>query len=216
MTTLPAIADYELPAADQLPANRVDWEVDPARAILLVHDMQIYFTDTFGADSPIIRSIIGNIQRLRAEAEAQNVPVYFTAQPPSQDPQDRGLLTDFWGGGIQDDGRHEIVDDLLPVPESDRITKWRYDAFVRTDLDERIRSSGRDQLVITGIYTHIGCLMTAASAFMRDVQPFLVADATADFSPEYHALGIEYAARRCAHVLDTDTAVRQLAGQRTR
>ncbi|NEE16626.1 isochorismatase, partial [Streptomyces sp. SID7499] len=37
---LPAIVPYPMPAADELPANRVDWTVDPARAVLLVHDLQ--------------------------------------------------------------------------------------------------------------------------------------------------------------------------------
>lgn len=120
-------------------------------------------------------------------------------------------MWDFWGPGIQNDGRDAVIDELQPVPDSDLITKWRYDAFIGTDLKERILAEGRDQLIITGIYAHIGCLMTAASAFMSDIQPFFVADATADFSAHYHALALDYAAQRCAYVLDTDSAVSRLA-----
>ncbi len=210
---LPTIADYSPPSRKDLPENRVDWRIDPDRAVILVHDMQTYFVDAYGPDSDIARGAIANIQRIRAAAEARGVPVYFTAQPPEQQPEQRGLLWDFWGPGIQGDGRHSIVDAFQPIPSEDLITKWRYDAFVRTDLTERIRDAGRDQLVVTGIYAHIGCLMTATSAFMRDIRPFFVADAMADFSADYHALALRYAAERCAYVLDTDKTVAQLQGE---
>jgi hypothetical protein len=50
---------------------------------------------------------------------------------------------------------------------------------VRTDLSTRM--GGRDQLIIVGVYAHIGVLATALDPFMRDIQPFVVADAVADF-----------------------------------
>lgn len=202
---LPTIADYTLPAAAREPDNRVQWDVDPSRAMLLVHDMQQYFIDAYGDESTVADRTVGNIRRLRSAAESAGVPVCFTAQPPKQDPSERGLLWDFWGPGIQDDGRHAIIDSLGPVDDADVITKWRYDAFVRTDLATRLRDAGRDQLVVTGVYAHIGCLMTATSAFMHDIQPFLIADATADFSADHHAMALQYAADRCAVVTDTDS-----------
>lgn len=211
---LPGIPDYTLPGKNELPEGRVDWRIDPDRSVVLVHDMQRYFVDAFGSDSPALREAITNMRRIREAAKQAGVPVYFTAQPPSQKPDQRGLLWDFWGPGIQDDGRHVVVDDLQPVEEPDLITKWRYDAFVGTDLKKRIVGAGRDQLIVTGIYAHIGCLMTAASAFMNDIQPFFAADATADFSAHYHSLALTYAAERCAVVLNSDSVISQLAREK--
>ena len=195
---------------DQEHQNRVNWRVDPARAALLVHDMQRYFVRAFELErdgQPLpdaqINIAIANIRRLLDAAHAANIPVYYTAQPPRQNPADRRLLTDFWGDGLQDDENARILDELAPTESDTVLTKWRYSAFVRSPLEEQLKDLGRDQLIIGGIYAHIGCLTTALEAFMRDIQPFMVADALADFTAEEHRMACEYASGRCARVLNT-------------
>ena len=195
---------------DQEHQNRVNWRVDPARAALLVHDMQRYFVRAFELErdgQPLpdaqINIAIANIRRLLDAAHAANIPVYYTAQPPRQNPADRRLLTDFWGDGLQDDENARILDELAPTEADTVLTKWRYSAFVRSPLEEQLKDLGRDQLIIGGIYAHIGCLTTALEAFMRDIQPFMVADALADFTEKEHRMACEYASGRCARVLNT-------------
>ena len=205
---LPKIAPYSY--REQEHQNRVNWRVDPARAALLVHDMQRYFVRAFELErdgQPLpdaqINIAIANIRRLLDAAHAANIPVYYTAQPPRQNPADRRLLTDFWGDGLQDDESAQILDELAPTEADTVLTKWRYSAFVRSPLEEQLKDLGRDQLIIGGIYAHIGCLTTALEAFMRDIQPFMVADALADFTTEEHRMACEYASGRCARVLNT-------------
>ena len=205
---LPKIAPYSY--REQEHQNRVNWRVDPARAALLVHDMQRYFVRAFelerdGQHLPDaqINIAIANIRRLLDAAHAANIPVYYTAQPPRQNPADRRLLTDFWGDGLQDDENAQILDELAPTEADTVLTKWRYSAFVRSPLEEQLKDLGRDQLIIGGIYAHIGCLTTALEAFMRDIQPFMVADALADFTEKEHRMACEYASGRCARVLNT-------------
>ena len=205
---LPKIAPYSY--REQEHQNRVNWRVDPARAALLVHDMQRYFVRAFELErdgQPLpdaqINIAIANIRRLLDAAHAANIPVYYTAQPPRQNPADRRLLTDFWGDGLQDDENARILDELAPIEADTVLTKWRYSAFVRSPLEEQLKDLGRDQLIIGGIYAHIGCLTTALEAFMRDIQPFMVADALADFTEKEHRMACEYASGRCARVLNT-------------
>ena len=205
---LPKIAPYSY--REQEHQNRVNWRVDPARAALLVHDMQRYFVRAFELErdgQPLpdaqINIAIANIRRLLDAAHAANIPVYYTAPPPRQNPADRRLLTDFWGDGLQDDESAQILDELAPTEADTVLTKWRYSAFVRSPLEEQLKDLGRDQLIIGGIYAHIGCLTTALEAFMRDIQPFMVADALADFTAEEHRMACEYASGRCARVLNT-------------
>lgn len=212
---LPKIAPYSY--REQEHQNRVNWRVDPARAALLVHDMQRYFVRAFELErdgQPLpdaqINIAIANIRRLLDAAHAANIPVYYTAQPPRQNPADRRLLTDFWGDGLQDDESARILDELAPTEADTVLTKWRYSAFVRSPLEEQLKDLGRDQLIIGGIYAHIGCLTTALEAFMRDIQPFMVADALADFTEEGHRMACEYASGRCARVLNTAEALENI------
>ena len=116
---LPKIAPYSY--REQEHQNRVNWRVDPVRAALLVHDMQRYFVRAFELErngQPLpdaqINIAIANIRRLLDAAHAANIPVYYTAQPPRQNPADRRLLTDFWGDGLQDDENARILDELAP------------------------------------------------------------------------------------------------------
>ena len=212
---LPKIAPYSY--REQEHQNRVNWRVDPARAALLVHDMQRYFVRAFELErdgQPLpdaqINIAIANIRRLLDAAHAANIPVYYTAQPPRQNPADRRLLTDFWGDGLQDDENAQILDELAPTEADTVLTKWRYSAFVRSPLEEQLKDLGRDQLIIGGIYAHIGCLTTALEAFMRDIQPFMVADALADFTEKEHHMACEYASGRCARVLNTAEALEHI------
>jgi bifunctional isochorismate lyase/aryl carrier protein len=193
-----------MPSAAELPQNRVDWRPDPRRAALLVHDMQRHFLAPFAADAEPIQTLMANVAALRDRCGALGIPVVFSAQPGGQTLEQRGLLQDFWGDGIAaGPDAQAIVDELAPRDGERLMTKWRYSAFVRTDLLESLRDQGRDQLLICGIYGHIGCLMTACHAFMQEIEPFFVADAVADFSLEDHRQAISWAARRCAVVTTT-------------
>ncbi|ANY10499.1 isochorismatase family protein [Pseudonocardia sp. HH130630-07] len=211
---IPTIPDYPLPRPDERPADVVTWTVDPARAALLIHDMQRFFLAPFGADSPLVSALVTAVAELRSACVAAGVPVLYTAQPGRMEPQDRGLLADFWGPGMESSPQDRaIVDELAPGADDVVLTKWRYSAFQRTDLLDRLRSHGRDQLVVCGVYAHVGCLMTCVDAFSHDIQPFLVADAVADFTHERHRMALSYAAERCAATPDSDT-VRAALGPR--
>ncbi|MET8051423.1 isochorismatase family protein [Streptosporangium sp. NPDC005286] len=195
---LPQIASYPLPGEGDLPENQVTWRPDPRRAVLLVHDMQNYFLAPFAAGAPPLTGLIDNIGLLREACAGLGVPVVYSMQPSGQNSHQRGLLRDFWGSGIPGSQESEIVASLLPAASDILLTKWRYSAFRMTDLRARMDAMGRDQIIVCGVYAHIGCLMTACDAFMQDLQPFLVADAVADFSEEHHTMALAYAAQRCA------------------
>ncbi|WP_028936988.1 isochorismatase family protein [Pseudonocardia spinosispora] len=214
--SLPSIEPYALPRAEELPTGRVDWRPDPTRAALLVHDMQRYFLAPYVSDAGPVNTVVANIAALLGRSRELGIPVFYTAQPGRQSARDRGLLTEFWGDGIgavidAQPGAEDIVDELAPRPGDVQLTKWRYSAFQRSSFAEQLAELGRDQLLITGVYAHIGCQATAVEAFMRDVRPFLVADAVADFSRRHHDQAVEYVAQRCGVSLLTSDALAALA-----
>lgn len=161
--------------------------------------MQRYF---LGFLPEILRTeLVQNTAQLRDQAAALGVPVAYTAQPGGMTPEQRGLLRDFWGPGMRvTPADREVVEPLAPVSGDWVLTKWRYSAFFKTDLLSRMTTGGRDQLVICGVYAHVGVLMSAVDAFTNDIETFLVADAIADFSEAEHLQALEYAAKRCAVV----------------
>lgn len=212
---IPPIAPYPMPT--EPPENSVRWTPDPRRTVLLIHDMQNYFLDAFPAGRSPTVELTANVLALREYCCSAGVPVVYSAQPGAQEPADRGLLSDFWGPGIGADPREaQIIEPLEPRPGDVRLTKWRYSAFQRTGLAEFLAGHGRDQLVICGVYAHIGVLMTACEAFMRDIETFVVADAVADFSAEHHAMALTYAASRCAVTMTTGRLVGELGPVSTR
>ncbi|MFI8823445.1 isochorismatase family protein [Streptomyces sp. NPDC053431] len=203
MTGIPVIPAYPLPSAGELPANTARWRVAPGRAVLLVHDMQRYFLAPF--PGPTRRELVHRAALLRDRCAGRGMPVAYTAQPGSMSRRERGLLRDFWGPGMRAAPEdREVVPELAPAADDWILVKRRYSAFFRSGLLGRMREAGRDQLVLCGVYGHVGVLATAVEAFTHDIRVFLVADAVGDFSREHHDAALRYAAERCAMVVSTE------------
>lgn len=204
MAGLPKIAPYSLPEQHEVPAARGPWRVESNRAALLIHDMQNYFLGAFSRDAEPIATAVANIAAIAAACRSRGMPVFYTAQNGNQDRRDRGLQADIWGPGMSDAPEQQaIVGDLKPEAGDFVLTKHRYSAFQRSNLEPLMRARGRNQIIITGVYAHIGCMMTAAEAFQLDIEPFIVADAVADFSREQHDLALNWIAGRCGVPITT-------------
>ncbi|MGW2250139.1 isochorismatase family protein [Kitasatospora sp. NPDC001660] len=204
---LPRIEPYDLPDARCLSFNRVDWSLEPARAVLLVHDMQNHFLRAFGQDHPG-GPAARNIGRLLVACRRAGVPVVYTAQPPRRPASAHGLLTEFRGPGLGhllDD--HRITGLLEPLPGETVVTKHRYSAFHGTILSALLALHGRNQLLVTGVHAHLGCLLTTADAFALGLQAFFVADALADYDEQRHWHALRYVAESCGVLTVTEQVV---------
>jgi bifunctional isochorismate lyase/aryl carrier protein len=209
---LPTIQPYPLPTQSELPTPRGAWQPRSERLALLVHDMQRYFLAAFAPDAAPLAPAVANIARLLAHCRARGIPVFYTAQRGNQDRRDRGLQADLWGPGMSATDEHEaILEALAPAPGDHVLVKHRYSAFQRSNLETMMRARGRDQLLVTGVYAHIGCTATVAEGFQRDIESFIAADAVADFSRADHDLALHWIARTCGVPMTTDHLLETLA-----
>lgn len=198
--SIPQIEDYSLQAPDLSATNIVKWEQEDGRSILLVHDMQKYFLDLF--PSALRKTLINNCQKLVSHARKYDIPVVYTAQCGDMTKKERGLLFDIWGKGMSSRTEHTaITGEIAPMAGDEVLTKWRYSAFHATSLDETFRKKNRDQIIICGVFAHVGVLASAVDAYSRDIEVFLVQDGIADFSKQTHLRALTYAAECCAKVL---------------
>ncbi|MDT0401598.1 MULTISPECIES: isochorismatase family protein [Streptomyces] len=212
---VPEIVPHAMPTAAELPRNTAGWVLDPDRAVLLIHDMQRFFVEKLPAFRSPRTELVRHTVALREAAVHAGVPVLYTAQPGGMSPDERGLLADFWGPGMSTDPEDRaVVDELVPDEGDTVLTKWRASAYHGGELLRLLRASGRDQMVLCGIYAHVGVLLTASDGFAHGVQTFVAGDATADFSRGHHRLALSYMAARCAMVLPTGGLVAALDGSR--
>lgn len=204
--TIARITDYPMPAVSDFPASRVNWTVDPQRAMLLVHDMQEYFLAFFEQDGALLQMLKAHCARLCEWARRNGVMVVYSAQPHVQPAERRGVLSQMWGAGITAAVAEQqyISRDLSPAPGDLIIQKWRYSAFRHSELENVMREQQRDQLLICGVYAHIGCMATALDAFMLDIQAFMVGDCLADFSAPLHQQALAQVADCCGSVVSLE------------
>jgi nicotinamidase-related amidase len=86
------------------------------------------------------------------------------------------------GAGSPYDVRAEIgaiSAEVAPIAGEPVITKHYPNAFVQTDLDERLKALGLQQIVLAGFMTHMCINSTAHGGFNLGYAPTVVASATA-------------------------------------
>ena len=159
----------------------------PERSALLVVDMQRYFLEESShAHLSMGGAILENVRKMVASFRDLGRPVVFTRHALLDD-ESPGVMDKWWNDTLRvSDPMSEIVSELMPPDDEDVMRKTKYSAFVGTDLDSRLRSAKVDDVVITGVMTHLCCETTARDAFMRDYDVYIVVDGTASSTEELH------------------------------
>lgn len=89
---------YPLPTPRELPPNRVDWELEPARAALLLRDLQGYYLSALHPDAAA--ALVENVRRLAADCRRAVMPIFASRPSVAREPDERGLMLEFAGMGI--------------------------------------------------------------------------------------------------------------------
>jgi nicotinamidase-related amidase len=78
----------------------------------------------------------------------------------------------------------EVIDDLRPKPTDMILSKRRFSAFFKTDLDQTLRTQSVDTIVVTGMTTEVCVLMTALEGLCHDFSVIILEDCTVSRSKE--------------------------------
>ncbi len=166
-------------------ARHADIVFRPERAALLVLDMQNYFLrEGSHAFIPSAPAILPNIQTLIEAFRSRHRPVIFTRHVNTD--ADAGMMSRWWRDLIRAGSADGEIVPALDASRGIVIPKAQYDAFHHTSLEDLLRGRGADQVVVTGVMTHLCCETTARSAFVRGFAVFFCADGTATYTEEAH------------------------------
>ncbi len=165
--------------------GREGWEISPHRAAVLIHDAIRYYTEKLPPQ--VQAQLAENLASLMSWAEEHRVPVLASVPRPAHSANQRGIGYKLWGIGPTLDQTRDFIAGSLQEPGVPLIRKRSLSAFFATDLETELRRLGRDQLVIGGVFTGGGILATGFDALARDLEFFVVADASADLNSEKHS-----------------------------
>ena len=182
-----------------MPALTLAEKIDPAHAVLLVIDMQndyIHpdgFLGKAGADTQPVIEIVPTLRSLLDTARAAGVHVIHTrnwhrpaTDSPAwldklarlgQDQAHRPAIAGSWGAGWYG---------VEPLPGEEVINKFRYDAFLGTNLEFLLRARGARTVGICATATNVCVESTARAAHMRDFHLVMVGDACASVAVAAH------------------------------
>jgi len=173
--------------------------LDPAKTALIVVDMQNYFVAPgFPAAADEARNVAENINRLADVLRRAGGKVFWiVTEALPDDANDWGNLYEMLGGrgkatrleGLERESEGYAMWPGMDVREEDEtVVKTRYSAIIHgsSDLEERLRRSGVDTVLIAGVATNICCEATARDSMMLGFRTIMVHDSLAAFTDDAH------------------------------
>jgi biuret amidohydrolase len=191
-------------------AEPYPFEFDPARAALVIIDMQRDFLEPggFGAvlgnDVSLLRRAIAPTERLLAAARSAGLTVIHTREGHRPDLADlpaskkwRGRLATGIGDPgpmgrilVRGEAGHDIIPELYPRNGEPVVDKPGKGAFYATDLDAILKNRGIGQLIVCGITTEVCVNTTVREANDRGYDCLVVADCVGSYFPEFQEMGL--------------------------
>lgn len=154
--------------------------INSKRAALLVIDMQTRFYE-------IAEPILGDVLQVIQLCRRIGIPIIFTQHGHSDQESDGGFHRQWWGQLIMEGTEEWKFIPEMEIESDDIIlSKNRYSAFFKTNLDEELQARGIRDIIISGIMTNLCCETTARDAFMRDYRVFFLIDGTSTREEELH------------------------------
>lgn len=184
-------------------------QLKPGRIALLVLDMQKYFLHRDShACIPSAQAIIPAITQLRDACTERGYPVIFTQHVNT--PEDARQMSQWWNEVLTVENPMSGIISPFSENPSNIIVKTQYDAFHGTTLDRTLRELNIEQVIVTGVMTHLCCESTARSAFMHGYEVIFPIDGTATYRKEFHEATLLNLSHGFAHIVTIHSLLQML------
>ena len=191
------------------PKYREKSKKNMGKSALLVLDMQEYFLNKSShAFVPSAPHIVPQIIQLMKSFCANNQSIYLTKH--TNTPTDAKMMNNWWGDLLSPDSSLSIIIPLLSNFDVPVLNKTQYDAFYQTHLEEFLLKQGVEQIILTGVMTHLCLETTARSAFVRGFSVIIPVDATATYNLEYHRASMINLSHGFAQITSTSVILEDL------
>jgi biuret amidohydrolase len=186
--------------------------LNSASTVLLVIDMQRDFLDPrgyaaqAGLDISRLRETMAPVQALLSAARASSMRVIFTREghradlsdcPPAKLARSRAAGAEIGSAGplgrllVRGEHGHDMIDEMHVAANENVIDKPGYSAFHQTDLDQILRSSGIDTLIVCGVTTEVCVHSSVRAATDLGYTCITVSDACAASEPALQQPALE-------------------------
>lgn len=182
--------------------------LNPATTAVMVIDVQNDFCDP--VEFPAAGPMVGRLRRLLGNMRDAGFPVVYTRVSHNEHTdspvwRSRYAIRPHRASTCREGTPGaEIHPDVAPDPRDVVVTKQRYNAFLRTNLELILRAKGIESLVFTGIATNVCVSTTAREAFCRDFWTTMVSDCMVAHSEAAHLQALDDARRGFGRVVTSD------------
>jgi len=191
--------------------------IDPQKTAVLSMDMQVGIVSAYLGEKTELLERASAVLKSARQAQVAVVHVRVGFRDGMPEVSSRNLLFSSIKQSPQHQklfagARGEIHASVAPLDDEVVITKSRVNAFAGTDLEQVLRASEVDTLIMFGIATSGVVLSTALHASDADYRLVVISDCCADLDAEVHSCLMEKVLRRRALVLTASEFLQQVNG----
>lgn len=162
--------------------------LDRRRALVVLIDLQ---DSLLPGTAEVSERLVGKVHLFLQAAQSLDLPSIVTEQNPAK----LGSTTGRLAGALGD---------------TPRIGKVEFSCFANGDVRQAIHQTGRNQVLLCGVETHVCVLQTALEAQAAGFQPFVLADAVAAKQKREHKAGLERLRQHGVDLVTVQMAVFEL------
>lgn len=156
-----------------------------SKSAFLIMDMQEFFLDKNShAFVPSAEAIIDNLIKIQNIFLDHKRPVIFTRHMNTE--EDAGQMGTWWRDILKEKNPLSSVSKRFSLNDAHIIEKSQYNAFHKTGLEDILKRSRTEQVLIGGVMTHLCCETTARESYVRGFDVFFGIDFTATYNRNFH------------------------------